>query len=176
MNKNQKILVSVGVALSLVLSIWAINHRQVTIQTQTSDGTKVGGAVNYAQPFCVNDVCVWNYKNTLTKATTTVCSIVTPPFKSVLVPSSLIFGVTSGMETATAMTIGTSTTYSNATTTLIAKYGVTGSDSVGMLVATTTTANMKDWVFGTSTRINFSLSGATTFSPTGSCQAQFQQI
>jgi hypothetical protein len=78
MNKN--IFISLGIALSITLSIWAVNHKQVV--TMTKEGKPVVGSI--ASPeitenhISVNGVTYWTLKMNMTSATTSLCSFPNP--------------------------------------------------------------------------------------------------
>ena len=182
MNTKTKILISGFIALSLVLSIVALNKNSTTIQTSdkiVQVGSLPGPNIqsNY---FCINGICRYYYNMRMKNATTSPCQIVTPAFPTVLVPNSLHAKLIVASSTASYLTIATSTANSTATTTLIAN-GVWGANSVDeAVIATTTTSSMPSWQFGTSTTINFGRSGGLGWGATtdiqGYCQATFEKL
>jgi hypothetical protein len=111
----------------------------------------------------------------LTTATTTVCAI-----KSPAATSSLSFA---GLELVTSSTTASTITFAkdsdgNGSSTPLQSYSVSaGAQAALTLPATTTTAGIANLVFAPSTFFTVTMAGsAGTFSPTGSCIANFVEL
>lgn len=168
--------VLIGVAIVVVVALGVIFPRGNSVVNQiTQLGAVSGPEIN--SPFLtVNGVETWFYKQPMKQATTSICQLITPPYRTVLVPFSLTAEFTTSSTSASNVVIATSSAFSTATTTLIAQRAI-GANLGAAVVATTSTASLIDGVFAASTWINVSMAGGIgTFSPVGNCQAMFRKI
>lgn len=79
MYKN--ILIALGLALSITLSVWAVNHKQVVIQTKDGKSVAVGSVTSpeiSENHISVNGVTYWTLRQNMTAATSTICSFPNP--------------------------------------------------------------------------------------------------
>lgn len=180
MNTKTKLLISGFIALSLVLSIVALEKKggsdvievERPIQVGSLTGPNVG--TDY---LCVNGSCTYYYNVAMNNSSTTMCQIVTPDFPTVLVPFSLMAQLTNSSSTASYLTIATSTANSEATTTLIAATKIGASQFRGHVIATTSSSSLIDGVFASSTTINFGRTGGSgPWTNTGNCQGAFRKL
>lgn len=137
----------------------------------------VTGPDTYFDYVANNDLQKFGQTRTLTTATTTVCAIKSPTATSTLTFGGVKFIVSS--TTASTVTIAKATT-AYATTTAIGG-GALGAGAQGTFNATTTTAADTSldgaMVFAPSTYFVVGMAGNVgTFSPTGSCSAEFTRI
>lgn len=178
MNTNKLVGILLVVAL-LLGGYGAFKKSQIVYQTQGGQEIQAGSVTGpdvYSPYFAVNGVTSWFVKQAMKQATTSVCQIITPAVRTVLVPFSLSAEFAVSSSTATNVVIATSSSASTATTTLISqmKFPANGT---GAVIATTSTLSLVDQVFAASTVINVSMTGGIgTMSPTGSCQATFRQL
>ena len=153
----------------------------VLFLTPKTNPTQTVGAVSspdIAAPwFSYGGVRHWaGHSDTLVSATTTVCAIQSPTATSTLVRASINFKI--GTTTASTIDIAKATT-AFATTTIIGG-GALAANAQGTFNATTTPATGTSldgpMVFAPSTYVVFGMEGGTgTFSPTGTCQAEWVQ-
>lgn len=120
----------------------------------------------------VNGVTTWYTKRALSTATTTVCAIKAPAATSSLQAASVLFRVSS--TTASSVVLAKATT-AFATTTKIGNTIAIAANAQSSIVSTTTSAS--GTVFAPNEWLVVGMSGGTgTFSPVGSCQAEFQTL
>lgn len=112
--------------------------------------------------------------DSLTQASTTVCSLTSPAATSTLQDATIRLSVSS--TTATIVTFAKSA--GSASTTPFQAYSVgSGAQATISLLATTTTAGADNYTFAPSTKFVVTMAGGVgTFSPTGVCQATWQAI
>lgn len=164
----------IGIALVAVLVI-AIGAYLYT-QVEKPFGA-VTGPDSYFDYVANNDLQRYGQTKPLTQATTTVCAIKGPAATSTLIFAGVNFVVSS--STASTVTFAKAST-AFATTTSLSSTAV-GAGAQGTIVfATSTTATTglnTNFVFGPSTYFVVGMAGGTgTFSPTGSCSAEFERI
>lgn len=163
----KNLLVTVGIIVALGLgAIGAFGHH-------SAEPTQLLGAVSspdiMSPYFSVGGVVEWKaHTITLTQASTTVCAIQSPAATSTLSSANILFSVSS--TTASTVTLAQSTT-PYATTTSLGSITL-AANARGQALASTTGV-----VFSPNTYFVVSMTGGIgTFSPTGVCQASWQQL
>lgn len=131
----------------------------------------------------VNGVRTWYNNQAFTSATTTPCAILSPAATSTLVGSpALSFSVSS--TTTMLVTIAKAAT-PYATTTVLATSSIASGAQAYIPIATTTPvadstngrATLSDRIFAPNTYLVVGMQGGVgTFSPTGRCIANFQEV
>lgn len=108
----------------------------------------------------------------LSQATTTICSLQSPTATSSLVSGAIT--LTTSSTTATVLVMAKSSLTAASTTQIGTNFAI-AANAQATAVATTTATN--GIIFSPSQYLNFSLSGGTgTFSPAGVCQATWEAI
>lgn len=163
----------VGVVVALVLSIFAIT-KIPGIQQVVSYGATPGADSQYAcETHNGVQTCFANVG--FSQATTTVCSIKSPTATSTF-SDPPIMTVSTGITVASTLTIAKGTN-TNASTTLI-QAGTLAAGAQGTMVASSSAYAQIDGatVLAPNTYVNFSMSGATSYSSVGRCIAQFESV
>lgn len=177
MNKNN-IIVTVLLTIALVLGASAVLKStkvevvKVEVPTEVSTVGSVTGPDIYSDYMSVNGSILYVRRQNLRSATTTVCSILTPPATTTL--QSATVELKSGTTTAMALAIGNATN-NGATTTRLA-YQQLAANQIYNLVSTTTALSDNSLV-PPSTYINVVMAGApggdfTNFAPRGTCNVR----
>lgn len=165
-----------GIALvvSLVVCFTLFNKGTTTVVHQDGTTTTVGAAASpdrFSPYESRNGIVQWFTRLGLGQATTTVCNIKTPSKQSVLVELDL--GMTVSSTSAATVTIATSTQITATSTQLMSYTTIANGISYFSFIPTTTAMQVQSagqW-------INVSMTGGTgTYSPTGFCQATFEQF
>jgi len=123
-----------------------------------------------------NGVRVYPTARALSTATTTVCAIQSPNATSTLRSAAVRFDISS--TTASTITFAKSAT-AFATTTQIGENVAIAANAQGFVQATTTAAQViaQTTVFAPGQWLVVGMKGGTgTFSPTGACQATFEEV
>lgn len=130
-------------------------------------------ASNYLKWGGGNGVRVYPTARALSTATTTVCAIQSPAATSTLRYFGIKFDVSS--TTASIITIAKATTAFATTTQIGTDYNI-AANAQGFIQASTSPAADAATVFAPNTWIVVGMRGGTgTFSPTGACQATFEE-
>lgn len=136
----------------------------------------VVGPDSYFEYVANNDLQKYGQTVTLRTATTTICAIKSPAATSTLTFAGVKFAVSS--STASTVTLAKATT-AYATTTQIGNLVAIAANGQSTILATSTAANIiaQDTVFAPNTFFVVGMAGGVgTFSPTGSCSAEFVRI
>lgn len=165
MNKKE-ILLAVG-------SVFVATLIFVGIQTATKPDFSVGASTSpdISSPYIsFGDVRLWaSHTGSLNQATTTICALQSPASTSTLVRGTILLTVSS--TTASTITLAKATT-PYATTTSLGASAITANGQ-GYAVASTTGSH----IFAPNTYFVVGMAGGTgTFSPTGSCNATWQEL
>lgn len=173
MNKN--ILSGIGiVAIIGLLLIGAFKTQTVVVETPKQPLSGVSSPDIQSPYLTVGGVTHW-YAHTeaLTQATTTVCALQSPAATSTMTSANITFVVSS--TTATTITLARSPS-AFSTTTYPTNLGTINiaANSIGTAIASTTGIG----IFTPNQWFVVSMAGGTagTFSPTGVCQATWQQL
>ena len=166
----------IGVALIaiLVIAIGAYMFPKGNTIVERIVGA-VSGPDTYFDYVANNDLQKFGQTKPLTTATTTVCAIKSPTATSTLIFGSVKFTVSS--TTASTVTLAKATT-AFATTTSLGSASV-GASAQATVVSKKTAAGGDglDETFAPDTYFVVSMAGGVgTFSPTGSCSAEFVRI
>ncbi len=161
-----------AIILALILGgIGALKNHIVVENTTPAKSVGSATSPDISSPyFSVGDVIQWKGKTTaLTQATTTICAIQSPAATSTLVTAGIRLSVSS--TTASIIQMANSTT-AFATTTQIGTDVAVAANAFTTIIASTTAAN----IFAPSTWFVVGMKGNSgTFSPTGICQATWEQ-
>jgi len=181
--KNYFVMAGISLAVFLVGIVFVRPVQQVVEKV-----VNVGAISSYdfvSPYFSVGGVRTWGANTTsLTAASTTICSLVSPAATSTLVSASvhLKTSTTTAMQLWMGRGAGATALSNNATTTWLSGPDTIAANAVGLTYAApaTTTANgVANQVFGPSTPLNVTLAGAvvvTNLAPTGACSAKWEQI
>lgn len=159
-------IISGVIALAVSLSVVSMNKSQplgsVASPEVMSPWFTYGGVRNWAA-----------HTESLTVATTTVCALQSPAATSTLVFASITFKVSS--TTASTITVAKATT-AYATTTVLNTSSL-GANAQGTLIVASSTAGVDgNAVFSPNNYLVVGMAGGIgTFSPTGTCQAEWVQ-
>lgn len=165
------------IVTAVVAAVVALGFLVVTNHLQSKPVGAVASPDIMSPWFSYGGVRHWSgHSESLVSATTTVCAIQSPAATSTLLRASISFKV--GSTTASTVDIAKATT-AYATTTIIGG-GALAANAQGTFNATTTPATGTSlngpMVFAPSTYVVFGMEGGTgTFSPTGTCQAEWVQ-
>lgn len=138
--------------------------------------TKVGSLAEIPSPFfCVNNVCRFVARPSMTAATTTICAIQAPAATSTLIAAS--WQITTGTSTAATIDMGTSTDRYSTTTNLVAAKSI-GSGAQGYATWSSAGGSADDAIMAPNTWVVVKTAGAGLGGYTygGNCQATFEQI
>lgn len=178
MNTTSKtVITAVLVSAVVTAGLFAFKDVNVTVQPVINTESPTYGATpgtDIDSPFTTqNGLRTWAYRKGLATATTTVCAIKSPAATSTLTHASFV--LTTSSTTASTMRISKDTT-AFATTTALWDEAV-GVGAQAVLVGSTTPTTYEALVFNPNTYVVFSLTGGNgTFSPVGSCSAQFIEL
>ena len=144
----------------------------VTLPQETTVGA-IPGTELFSPFFTQNGLTRFAYGSALKTGTTTICAFPSPSSTSTLAYA----GVSLRTSSTTASVLRISKAANPfATTTLLASINV-AANAQAALTASTTPTSYDANVFAPRTYIVFSMSGGNgTFSPTGTCSAEFNQI
>jgi len=164
MNKNQKILVSLGVALSLVVSIWAFNHKQVVVQKP--DGTTQPIVGSIASPyFQVGGTTLYGGGESLRTGTSTVCVIQSPAATSTLITAGVNFQLAS--TSVVLVDLAKATTVYATSTSIGTAYGVATSSQATIVASSTGSVAGDATIFAPNTFFMVKYSGYNSDAGTG---------
>ena len=131
MNKN--VIISLGIALSLVLSIWAINHKQVVVQQPDSTNQVVGSV---ASPYLqIGGTTLYGGGEQLRTGTSTVCVIQSPAATSTLISAGVNFRLAS--TSAVMVDLAKATTVYATTTMIGTAYSIAASAQATIVASST---------------------------------------
>jgi hypothetical protein len=129
MNKN--VIISLGIALSLTLSIWAVNHKQVVSPVQ--NGINVG---SLASPYLnIGGALLYGAGEQLRTGTSTVCVLQSPQATSTLISGGINFLLAS--TSAVIVDISKAITVYATSTRIGTVYGVAGSAAAAIVASST---------------------------------------
>lgn len=164
----------VGLGLATGLVVAANKDVNVTVSPTLS---AVTSNVIPANDLTVGELREWSYKRSFTTGTTTVCAIQAPGATSTLLYGGVKFTVSS--TTASTVTLAKAST-AFATTTNLNRQAVAANAQATILSTSTpllATGAINDLVFAPNTYFVVGMEGGTgTFSPEGSCFAQFAEF
>lgn len=176
---NKTVLGGIGISLALVLSLIGVFKHSTVVQpvTQQFGGT----SPDFASPYIsIGGISEWYSRSSTLVSSTTPCAIQSPIATSTLQQGSFDFSsstATGGPNTTTRVTIAKSAT-AFATTTTLAQISMSSPVMNFPLIASTTppAGSANTLVFQPNTWLVVSVEGATGYSFTGTCTAQFTQI
>lgn len=173
----KNILVTLGLTLALVLSVVGIVTDQKSVVVSGVSSPDIQSPY-----FSYGGVRFWAARAGLAQATTTVCAIQAPVATSTLIGGSVSFSVSS--TSASTVTVAKATT-AFATTTLLRTSSVSANAQAQFSLASTTssastaalTLDQSNRVFAPNEWLVVGMAGGVgTFSPTGSCSAEWEQM
>lgn len=168
------------IAIVLIVMTGVIANKNLNINSPSINAGSVSGPVSYS-PFTTNNGVTKEYRaQRMSQGTTTVCALRAPTnATSTLVDGNVFFSVSS--TTASTVTVAKATT-AFATTTLLRTVSVGANAQATFPTASSTSvASTVAWALE-QTNLTFApgeylvvgMAGGTgTFSPTGTCQAEF---
>lgn len=164
-----KKLLTAGVIVAIAFSLFSV-MKPARVVERTIQAGSVSSPDIMSPYFSFGGLKHWAGRtDSLTQATTTVCAIQSPAATSTLAWAGVLFKVSS--TTASIVTLATSTS-PYATTTLLIANNI-GANAQGYVNFQGSSAN----VLAPNTWVVVGMAGGTgTFSPTGTCQAEFMAL
>jgi hypothetical protein len=151
--------------------------KDITVQAPEVKLSAVTSNVIPAFDLTVGELRTWQYKRGFTTGTTTVCAIQSPAATSTLVHGGVM--LTTASTTASVVTLAKATT-AFATTTNLNRQAVSANAQATIMASSSpvlATGAINDLVFAPNTYFVVGMEGgAGTFSPAGSCIAQFVEF
>lgn len=187
-NSAKNLVAGTIAVIAIILSIVSIGkERQILVNVPNSATQQLGAVPNLessdAKRTCNGGLCTDFVRNGMNQASTTVCTLNTPAVDSQLVNNAV--GVKFiGVATTTSfqLTIASSTAFSVATTTVFSQFAYQANSISNIIYYSTSTASTNDGIFKANSRINVSMTslstvtGLSTYSPSGFCSATFREI
>lgn len=172
----------VGLVIGLVIGVFVLNQTRfggttnldaLALDSTLSVGTDatIGGSLTTTGTTTNNGIAYVPRRSSLTSATTTPCSILSPAATSTLVRAGL--NITTATSTNGTWYLATSTT-AYATTTNYYTFTVSSGSLYTFDYISSTTSNGAVRIFAPSTYLNFAVSGASGFTYGGTCDALFK--